>query len=239
MSGAAQAVVHLPTWSAVVAWASLGIAGLFAVWTTLDVARRPPAMPVMRVVWPLTMLFGGALWWWFYLRWGRGPRPDGEHRPHWVSVATGTSHCGAGCTAGDVLGETLVLLVPGVAVAAGYRTLVADEMYARWAVDFVLAYLIGIALQYAAIVPMRHLTPGRGLLEAVKADTLSIASWQLGMYGSMAVVQVILAPAWVGGRLPVASPQFWAAMQVAMLVGFLTSAPANTWLLRRGIKEPM
>ncbi len=132
-----------------------------------------------------------------------------------------------------------MLLVAAAAVAAGAGWLVSDEMYARWTVDFVLAFLIGIALQYAAIVPMRRLSRGRGLLEAVKADTLSITAGQLGMYGLMALVQLVLAPAWFGGRLPVASVQFWAAMQLAMLVGFATSAPANAWLLRRGIKEPM
>ncbi len=86
---------------------------------------------------------------------------------------------------------------------------------------------------------MRGVSPGRGLLEAVKADTLSIAAWQLGVHGLMALVQLVVAPARLGGRSPVASVQPWAVMQVAMLLGFVTSAPANAWLLRRGIKEPM
>lgn len=230
---------HLPAWTAVVAWTTLGIGVVCGLWTLLDVVRRPPAMPVMRVVWPVTMLFGGLVWLWFYRRWGREPRPASERRPGWVGVATGTSHCGAGCTLGDVVGETLVLLVPGTAVLAGAGTLFRDEMYARWTVDLVLAFVIGVALQYAAIVPMRRLSAGRGVVEAVKADALSILAWQVGMYGLMAVVQLWLAPAWFGGRLPVASAQFWAVMQLAMLVGFGTSTPANVWLLRRGIKEPM
>lgn len=229
----------MPEWTAVLSWTSVAIAVACAGWTGVDVLRRPPSMPVMRVVWPVTMLFGGLLWLAFYLRWGRTPRRQDEDRHGWVSVATGTSHCGAGCTLGDIIGETLVLLVPAVAVGVGAGRLFSDEMYARWLVDFVLAFLIGIALQYAAIVPMRRLSPRQGLLEAIKADTLSITAWQLGMYGLMALVQLVLAPAWFGGRLPVASVQFWAAMQLAMLIGFATSAPANIWLLRRGIKEPM
>jgi hypothetical protein len=35
-----------------------------------------------------------------------------------------------------------------------------------------------------AIVPMRGLSPGKGLVAAVKADTLSLISWQVGMYGN-------------------------------------------------------
>jgi hypothetical protein len=31
--------------------------------------------------------------------------------------------------------------------------------------------------------------------------------------------------------------EFWFMMQIAMLCGFVTSYPANWWLLRTGIKE--
>jgi ABC-type multidrug transport system permease subunit len=32
---------------------------------------------------------------------------------------------------------------------------------------------------------------------------------------------------------------YWLMMQIAMVVGFLTTYPANWWLIRRGIKEKM
>jgi hypothetical protein len=37
---------------------------------------------------------------------------------------------------------------------------------------------------------MRGLSPGKGLVAAVKADTLSLISWQVGMYGLMALTSV-------------------------------------------------
>ncbi|OZB88507.1 MAG: hypothetical protein B7X41_07745, partial [Microbacterium sp. 14-71-5] len=54
--------------------------------------------------------------------------------------------------------------------------------------------------------------------------------------GTGAHLRAWLAPAWSGRRLPVASAKSWAALQLAILVGFVTSSPANVWLLRRGIK---
>ncbi|MBD8078267.1 DUF4396 domain-containing protein [Cellulosimicrobium arenosum] len=219
---------------------SLVVAGLCALWVAVDVVRRPPRMRVMAVVWPLTMLFGSVVWLWFYLRWARTGRADDDaDRPHWVSVVTSTSHCGAGCTLGDVVGEGLVLAVPGLATVAGYGWLFADEMYARWVVDLVLAFGFGIVLQYLAIAPMRGLSLRRGLAEAVTADTVSILSWQLGMYAAMALAQLVVLPAAFGGPAPVLSVEFWWIMQLAMLTGFATSYPANVWLVRRGVKEAM
>jgi hypothetical protein len=35
------------------------------------------------------------------------------------------------------------------------------------------------------------------------------------------------------------SVAFWFLMQVGMMIGFVSSWPANVWLLKRGIKVPM
>ena len=82
---------------------------------------------------------------------------------------------------------------------------------------------------------MRNL-PARGSPQAaVKADTLSLSAWQIGMYGWMAIVTFVI----FGRELPKTAPVFWFMMQIAMLVGFLTSWPVNAWLVKRGIKEAM
>ncbi len=226
-----------PTAVTVIAIVSLVVAVACAIWTTVDVVRHPPKMRVMAFVWPLTMLFGSVLWLAFYLRWGRATRSQ-EH-PGWVSVATGTSHCGAGCTLGDLVGEMLIVLVPAVAVVGGYQWLFADEVYARWVIDFAFAFVFGIAFQYFSIAPMRNLGVREGLVAALKADTLSITSWQVGMFGAMATAQLWILPATVGAAAPVLSPEFWWLMQIAMLVGFTTSAPVNRLLIRHGLKEAM
>lgn len=233
----------LPTWTAAVAWTMLGLGIACALVITVDVIRRPQRMAVMALVWPLTALFGSLLWTGAYLRWGRGaPRgqePPARQTPMAVSVVTGTSHCGAGCALGDLVAEWLLVALPAVAVAGGYHWLFADRLYAGWVLDFVLAFGIGIAFQYFAIMPMRQLSRREGLKAAVTADALSITAWQVGMYGTMALAQLVVVPALAGGRLAVASPQFWAVMQVAMVVGFVTAYPVNWWLVRVGVKERM
>ena len=41
--------------------------------------------------------------------------------------------------------------------------------------------------QYFTIAPMCELSFGAGLIAAIKADTLSLTAWQIGMYGFMAL----------------------------------------------------
>jgi hypothetical protein len=66
---------------------------------------------------------------------------------------------------------------------------------------------------------------------------LSLTAWHIGMYGFMAFGQFYLFRHLLGTRLQVNSVEFWFMMQIAMLVGFMTSYPVNWWLIRVGIKE--
>ncbi|MEZ5318265.1 MAG: DUF4396 domain-containing protein [Vicinamibacterales bacterium] len=200
------------------------------------VAGHRQRMAIMHVVWPLTALWAGPIGLWAYFHLGRAGRrgeaggagQGHEARPFWQQVVLGTTHCGAGCTLGDLAAETLTIAVP---VAFFGR-----EVFGTWLVALGLAFLLGIAFQYFTIAPMRHLGLGDGLREAVKADTLSLLAWQVGMYGVMALALFVwFDPA----TLPKTGPTFWFVMQLAMAAGFLTSAPVNVWLLRRGIKSPM
>jgi len=74
-----------------------------------------------------------------------------------------------------------------------------------------------------------------GLKQALKADTLSLTAWQVGMYGWMAVATLVI----FGREISKASPVFWFMMQIAMFFGFATSYPVNWLLLKRGVKEAM
>ncbi|WP_418275327.1 DUF4396 domain-containing protein [Isoptericola jiangsuensis] len=253
------ATSDFPPWAVTLTTIMVALGILVAVVVAIDVVRRPQPMGVMNVVWPVTALFGSVLWGAAYLRWGRAPRPeDGSHdapaghgagqsagqgaghaTPMPVAVFKGTSHCGAGCMLGDLLVEWLVVLTPALAVLGGYDWLFADRIYAVWVLDYVAAFAIGIAFQYFAIAPMRGLGLRAGVRAAVKADALSITAWQVGMYGTMALVQLWWLPEVLGGRAAVTTPVFWAAMQVAMVVGFATSYPVNWWLVRSGVKERM
>jgi hypothetical protein len=196
-------------------------------------------MWIMNLVWPVTALYAGPLGLWAYYRVGRlstrenarrakeaGQEPPGKRKPFWQMVGVAATHCGAGCTLGDICAEWIMAAAPLV--------LLGRKIFGSWVVDYAFAYAFGIAFQYFTIAPMRNLSVGKGLWAAVKADTLSLTAWQIGMYGWMAVVTFGLF-----GELEKTSPVFWFMMQIAMLCGFLTSYPVNWWLLRKGIKEMM
>lgn len=86
---------------------------------------------------------------------------------------------------------------------------------------------------------MRDLSPGEGIVQAVKADALSLTAWQVGMYGFMAVAQFAIFRHAFGAKLEPVMPEFWFMMQIAMLAGFATSYPVNWWLIATGVKERM
>jgi hypothetical protein len=197
-------------------------------------------MWIMNVVWPLTALYSGLLGLWAYFHFGRlssqvaheqaaehGKTPPAKSKPFWQIAAVGTTHCGSGCTLGDLLSEWFVVLVP--------LSLFGHRIFGTWALDYAVAFTLGIAFQYFTIKPMKQLSAGAGLKAAIKADTASLTAWQIGMYGWMAIATFLI----FGRELAKTGPVFWFMMQVGMLAGFLTSFPVNWWLIRKGVKESM
>ncbi len=106
----------------------------------------------------------------------------------------------------------------------------------EYGVDFLLAFALGIAFQYFSIAPMRGLGPREGLTAAVKADTLSLSAFEIGLFGWMAFMQLVL---FTGPHLHPDHASYWFLMQIGMSLGFVTAYPVNVWLIRRGIKERM
>jgi hypothetical protein len=239
-----------PVWLHTLSIIALLLGAACSMFILIDVFRQPRSMAVMNVVWPVSALFGTVVVLWAYFRHGQptgGPmHRAGDQEVHGepdaafpVAVGKSTLHCGAGCTLGDIAAEWLAFGAPAIAVWFGWHSIFTDKMYAVWGLDFVFAFALGIVFQYFAIVPMRHLSPGEGILAALKADTLSLTAWQIGMYGAMAFIQLHWFAHVLGQRAEVNTPEFWFAMQLAMIAGFVTSYPVNWWLVRSGIKEKM
>ncbi|SRR5581483_70708 len=219
--GREKPIHTLPHWLFVLSLIALCSGGLSAAILTADVVRHPLRMWIMNIVWPVTGLYAGPLGLWVYYRIGRR-----KEKPFPQTVALAAMHCGSGCALGDLCAEWLAAGVP--------LTLFGQKVFAAWSVDFGFAYVLGIFFQYFTIAPMRGLSFRDGLIAASKADTLSLAAWQAGMYGWMAIVHFA-----VFGEIPVTNPVFWFMMQIAMLCGFATAYPVNWWLVRSGLKEEM
>lgn len=107
--------------------------------------------------------------------------------------------------------------------------------YSYLVMDYILAYLLGIALQYFSIAPMRGISGFKGIWAAVKADTLSLTAFEIGLFGWMAVAHFFIFHPDVKPN----QPTYWFMMQTGMCIGFLTAYPMNWWLIKRGLKEAM
>lgn len=75
------------------------------------------------------------------------------------------------------------------------------------------------------------------MITAPKADTASLISWQVGMYGFMAFARFCPFRHLLGHQAEVNAPEFWFAVQLAMVAGFLTAYPVNWWLVSSGVKK--
>src|SRR5919205_1395738 len=102
--------------------------------------RRPQAMSIMNVVWPVTGLYFPVVGQWFYRAMGAA---HGGQDAGAKSVFLSALHCGAGCVIGDIV--AVALFGPNLAA------------------EFVLAYLFGIAFQYLPIRAMRDISPAAAL----------------------------------------------------------------------------
>lgn len=236
-----------PEWLHVLAWIYLGVCSACALYILVDLfSGHRRKMWIMHLVWPITAMYFGPVAVWMYRRTlpvssEDSPKPGEETRktmkdtePTREQVTVAVFHCGAGCTLGDILGEAGLFVIGGAVarfVAAG------SEFATKLVVDFVLAYFFGIFFQYFTIVPMRGLPPAKGILAAMRADTTSIMAFEIGMFGWMALTRFVLFPE--PARIHPNMAVFWFMMQIAMMVGWATSYPANVWLLRKGWKEKM
>jgi Domain of unknown function (DUF4396) len=243
-------------WAIVVGWAFVGLGVASALVIAVDelaLGHRQP-MRIMEVVHPVTALYLGPVWVWAYFTHGRRSsrkvlrrdaerlakedvdpdslRQDGESTgaravSRW-NVVDAVSHCGAGCTLGDIVGGSIVF-------ALGW-TIAGATVWPEIALDLPLAWALGIAFQYLTIVPMRDdVGADRGLWLAIRADTLSILAFQVGLFAWMIFSATVLwQPA-----LAIDTPTHWWMMQVGMILGFFTAYPVNRMLVRRGWKEKM
>ncbi|MES1937161.1 hypothetical protein C27AD_12446 [Salinisphaera hydrothermalis C27AD] len=194
-----------------------------------DVIRHPQPMKIMNVTWPVNGLFTPVFGWWIYLKLGR---PDAEagghvHKPQWQSTLVGVTHCAGGCVLGDSIAAPIVSIV-------GF-TVAGSLLLGHFVGEFFAAYLFGIAFQMIPMMSMGESNPFRAFINAIKADTLSLVAFEIGMFGFIALSFKVFLPE----EPHVASAMFWFMMQIAMIIGFATAYPANWWLIKRGIKHGM
>lgn len=129
---------------------ALGFAG--AAWIPDDMHTRGhrQGMRVMTAVWSITALYfrPAAPWAHHHRGPSHSPRWCARHgeppsKPSWVNTALGVSHCGAGCTLGDIIAEPAVF---GRGLQIASRAPVARVLRRLRA-----RLILGIAFQHFAI----------------------------------------------------------------------------------------
>lgn len=232
----------------IVSWLSLAIAFLSAIIISADELRHPQKMWIMNIVWPVTALYFSVFALWAYYRIGRGMSKDAmqgmskeqmkqrkkkqeeqaRRSPTWTQTAVSVSHCGAGCTIGDIIAEFSIL---GLGL-----TLLGKPIFAEYVGDLFLAWLLGIAFQYFTIKPMRDLSAGKAVVAAIKADTLSILTFEIGLFAWMGLTYFVF---FSHPHLTPKDPVYWFMMQIGMVLGYFTAYPMNRLLIKIGWKEAM
>lgn len=217
---------------------------LLSIFVYFDTRKYKQSMPIMNIVWTLTMLWASWIGIIAYLSFGReknmhhmdmdgmnshnmGDMSDTSGMQMHSSpvsrqgIALSTLHCGAGCALADIIGESV-------------SSILGLALIATWVLDYIFALLIGVYFQYMAIQQMGRMQPIQAISKAIKVDFLSLSAWQVGMYGFMAMYLFLFA-----GNPDRLSFEFWFAMQLAMLAGFIIAYPMNKWLIHMGIKHAM
>jgi hypothetical protein len=99
-------------------------------------------MKIMNVVWPITGFYMPLFGLWAYRKMSmtkqkhQAMQKSKTERPFWQKAFVSTSHCGAECTYGDIIGEFAIFFVAA--------TLLGVRLWASYLVDFVLAFSLGI-----------------------------------------------------------------------------------------------
>ena len=108
-----------------IAWISLAVAFLCAIVIAVDEMRHPQKMWIMNIVWPVTALYFSVFAVWGYFKKGlcmgkdamqglskeqrkqhkEGQKERARRDPTTAQTAISDSHCGAGCTLGDIISE--------------------------------------------------------------------------------------------------------------------------------------
>jgi hypothetical protein len=161
----------------------------------------------------------------------RGTSTDPRNLRSW-HVGDAVSHCGAGCTLGDIAGEWLILTL-GI---AWFGTWSGHALPEELLLDFLFAWTLGIVFQYLTIAPMTGEKGLKGIWGAIRVDTASIVAFQAGLFGWMAIYMLVI---WPHHGIRIDSPDYWFQMQIGMILGYFTAWPVNRWLVSSGIKEKM
>lgn len=177
-------------------------------------AKNPDIMPLMKVVWFLTVLYSGPVGLLIYYYSGRKQISNDSL---WRRGFRSTAHCYSGCGAGEVA---------GIVIAAG---LLALSTWWVAAITFLLAYVAGYAMTVGPLV-QEGVSLKQALWDAFYSETASITVMEIVAIGT---------DLWLAGEATIGEPLFWSSLAFSLTMGLIAAYPVNVLLVRFGVKEGM
>ena len=195
------------------AWAGFAVLGVAIVGYDL-VHKNAHLMPLMKLVWLLTVAYSGLIGVAIYWNTGRKQIPDdGLWRRSFRSVA----HCYSGCGLGEIIGVMITVGILGWGnLGTGITT-------------FILAFAVGFALTLGPLL-QDGVELATALRDTVIAETPSIALMEVVAIG----VDLVLA-----GSANLGDIRFWSSLVVSLTCGLFAAYPVNVLLVHFGVKEGM
>ncbi len=211
----------------------LVLGGCTALMILKDLFRHPHPIAVMNIIWPLTGLYMPFIGWlaWWYL----GRKPSRQHKiallihdkrgqnANWQTIFISTSLSAAACIFGDIMTIPIVTLLKQFAII--------PALWLQAIICVMISLIIGLLFQFLAIRQREKHSFGRALLLALKTEIFPLLIYQLGIFIFMALALKFVLNQQINPLLVA----FWFMLQLAIMIGFLFSWPANHFLIKRGL----
>lgn len=211
----------------------LVLGGCTALMILKDLFRHPHPVAIMNIIWPLTGLYMPFIGWlaWWYL--GRKPSRQVklallvpqkiQSNASWQTIFISTSLSAAACIFGDIMTLPIITLLNQFAIM--------PTLWMQAIICLIVSLVVGLFFQFLAIRQREKRSFGRALLLAFKTETFPLLIYQLGIFIFMALALKFVLNQQINPLLVA----FWFMLQLAMIIGFLFSWPANHFLIKRGI----
>ncbi|MBA0037875.1 DUF4396 domain-containing protein [Pantoea sp. BIGb0393] len=211
----------------------LVLGGCTALMILKDLFRHPHPVRVMNIIWPVTGLYMPFIGWiaWWYL----GRKPSRQQKlallvsqkiagnPGWQTIFISTSLSAAACIFGDIITIPIITLLKQFAIN--------PTLWMQAIICVIVSLFIGLLFQFLAIRQREKLSFVRALLLALKTEIFPLLIYQLGIFIFMALALKFVLNQQIDPLLAA----FWFMLQLAILIGFVFSWPANHFLIKRGL----
>jgi len=211
----------------------LVLGGCTALMILKDLFRHPHPVRVMNIIWPVTGLYMPFIGWiaWWYL----GRKPSRQQKlallvsqkiagnAGWQTIFISTSLSAAACIFGDIITIPIITLLKQFAIN--------PTLWMQAIICVIVSLFIGLLFQFLAIRQREKLSFIRALLLALKTEIFPLLIYQLGIFIFMALALKFVLNQQIDPLLAA----FWFMLQLAILIGFVFSWPANHFLIKRGL----